>query len=97
MSHVTQLRELNRSIGNLQFSIQAIQGTVNRRAGTSLSLEVLAEQEAWEADQPLPTCSAIPDAINGVMEIPHTTPAEWREVQGIHDGTLRWENIQDYV
>ena len=31
------------------------------------------------------------------METPHTTPAKWRDVQGINDGKLRWEDIQDYV
>ena len=37
MSHATKIREFNRSIGKLMFSIQSIQGTVNRRAGVSLS------------------------------------------------------------
>ena len=79
------------------FSIQSIKGTVNKRAGVSLSLEVLAEQEAWAADQPLPTCSEIQVAINKVMSSPHATPEEWRQVQGIHDRTLRWEDTQDYA
>ena len=30
MSHATQIREFNRSVGELQYSIQAIQGTVSR-------------------------------------------------------------------
>ena len=97
MSHATRIREFNRSIGKLMFSIQSIQGTVNRRAGVSLSLEVLVEQEAWAADQPLPTCSEIQEAINRVMSAPRTTPDEWKQVNGIHDGTLRWEDIQDYA
>ena len=46
MSHATQIREFNRSIGKLQYSTSVIQGTVSRRAGTSLSQKVLAEQEA---------------------------------------------------
>ena len=70
---------------------------MNRRAGVSLPLEVLAEQEAWAADQPLPSCSEIQDAINQVMSTSHETPLEWRQVNGIHDGTLRWEDIQDYA
>ena len=97
MSHATKIREFNRSIGKLMLSIQSIQGTVNRRAGVSLSLEVLAEQEAWAADQTLPTCAEIQEAINPVMSSPHATPEEWRAVNGIHDGTLRWEDIQDYA
>ena len=44
--HATRIREFNRTIGKLQCSIQAIQGTGIRRAGASLSLEVLAEQGA---------------------------------------------------
>ena len=52
VSHATRIREFNRSIGKLQFAIQSIQGTVNRRAGVSFSLKVLAEQEAWAKDQP---------------------------------------------
>ena len=76
MSHATKSREFNRSIVKLIFAIQSIQVTVNRRAGVSLSLEVLAEQEAWAADQPLPTCSEIQVAINKVMSSPHATPEE---------------------
>ena len=53
-----------RADGKLQYSIQAIQGTVSRRACTSLTLEVLAEQEAWAADQPMPTAEEIQEAIN---------------------------------
>ena len=67
------------------FSIQSIQGTVNRRAGVSLSLEVLAEQEAWAAGQTLPTCAEIQEAINTVLSSPHATPEEWRAVNGIHE------------
>ena len=43
MTHANQLREFKRAVGKLQYSIQVIQGTVSRRAGTSLSLEVLVE------------------------------------------------------
>ena len=70
MSHATQIREFNRAAGKLQYSIQAIQVTVNRRAGTSMSLEVLAEQEAWAADQPMPTVAEIQVAINSTMATP---------------------------
>ena len=54
---------------------------------------MLDEPEAWAADQPLPTCSE----INRVMSAPHTTHDEWRQVNGIHDGTLHREDIQDYA
>ena len=97
MSHTIQIREFNRASGKLMFSIQAIQGTVNRRAGTSLSLEVLAEQEAWVADQPIPLTEEIQEAINKTMATPHTTPEEWRKITGIHDASVKWADIQNYI
>ena len=97
MLHATQIREFSRAAGKLQCSIQAIQGMVGRRAGTSLSLEVLAEQEAWAADQPMPTVEKIQDAINTTMATPHTTPEEWREMTSVHDGSVKWADIQNYL
>ena len=70
VSHATRIWEFYRPIGKLQFFIQVIQGTANRRAGSSPSLEVLSEQEAWAADQLLPTCSEIQDDINLLMVTP---------------------------
>ena len=87
MSHATQIREFNRAAGKLQYSIQAIQGTVSRRAGTLLSLEVLAEQEAWAADQPIPTVEEIQEAISKTIATPHTTPEE----------SVKWADIQNYL
>ena len=31
------------------------------------------------------------------MATPHTTPEEWREITGIHDGSVKWADIQDYL
>ena len=93
----TKLREFNRSAGKLQYSIQVIEGTVSRRAGTPVSLEALAKQEAWAADQPMQTVEEIQEAISKTMEIPHTTSEEWREITGIHDGSVKWEDIQNYL
>ena len=97
MSHANQLREFNRSVGKLQIYVHAIQGTANRSAGRSLSLEVLGEQEAWAADQPMPTAEEILEAVNKAMATPHTTPGERREITGINDGSVKWEDIQDYL
>ena len=60
-----------------------------------MSLEVLTEQEAWAADQLMPTAEEIQEAINKTMATPHTTPEEWREITGIHDGSVKWEDIQN--
>ena len=97
MSHATQIRELKHSVDKLQYSIQVIQGTVSGKAGTSLSLEVLAEQEAWAADQPMLTAEEIMEAINTTMATPHTTPEEWREITSIHDKLVKGKDIEDYL
>ena len=98
MSHATQIKEFNRSVGKLQYSIQIIQGTVSRRAGTSLSLEVLAKQEAWAPDQPMPTTAEeMQEVINTTMSTLHTTSKEWREITDINDESVKWDDIQDYV
>ena len=73
MSHATHIKEFNRAAGKLQYSFQAIQGTVSRRAGTSLSLEILAEKKAGQS---MPTAEEIQEAINKTMATPHTTPEE---------------------
>ena len=44
----------------------------------------------------MPTKEEIQSAINSTMATPHTTPEEWREITGIHDGSVKWADIQNY-
>ena len=45
----------------------------------------------------MPTAEEIQEVINTTMATPQTTPEEWREITAIHDGSVKWGDMQDYL
>jgi len=92
ISYRIRMREYERLRGKLKRAIRSILGTYQPRI--SLEEMVLGNPEA--IDLPPPSVAEIQAILTSITKQPFLTPDHFRDRTGLHDGTLRWEDVQDY-
>jgi hypothetical protein len=92
ISYAVRLREYMRSIGKLKKAIKSITGTYV----DSISLEEIVARETWAESQAPPEKAELQRLVTELLEQPHRMPEEQSMARGIHEGSVRWNDILDY-
>ena len=93
ISYKVRKREYERRKGRLKRAIYSILGKY--RPG--VSLEQLVEADPRFLDAPPPSCAEILEILSSKLEKPFVRPVRLTELNGIHDGAVDFEALQDYA